>query len=147
MNAPCSGAICILEIPPSFAVSPISASCTASGGVPCATRYSWISGDRKNDFGASAIGAERRWERSRSADAGATRSGGLWVGPGGPGPAWPGSNGLTFFRYHQELDDTWHTSQDGRLGRDRTRGGDRRRRDPGGRGLSGRVAGLQPLPG
>ena len=39
MNAPCSGEICIIEMPPSSAVSSISACCTASGGVPCATRY------------------------------------------------------------------------------------------------------------
>ena len=52
MNAPCSGAICIMAKSPTFSfVSLISACCTASGGVPWATRYSWIAGDRKNDFG------------------------------------------------------------------------------------------------
>ena len=52
-NAPCSGAICIPATAPSAAVSSISASCTASGGVPCSTRYSWISGVRRNDLGAA----------------------------------------------------------------------------------------------
>jgi hypothetical protein len=36
MNAPCSGEICIIAIG-SCAVSSMSACCTASGGVPCAT--------------------------------------------------------------------------------------------------------------
>ena len=52
MNAPCSGEICIIAIG-SCAVSSINACCTASGGVPCATTYSWISGVRKNDLGAA----------------------------------------------------------------------------------------------
>src|SRR5689334_7643378 len=52
MNAPCSGEICIIAIGNS-AVSSISACCTASGGVPCATTYWWISGVRKNDLGAA----------------------------------------------------------------------------------------------
>ena len=56
MNAPCSGEICMIEMPPSAAVFSINASWTASGSVPCATRYRWISGDKKNDFGPSAIG-------------------------------------------------------------------------------------------
>ena len=50
MNVPCSGEICIIAIG-SAAVSSMSACCTASGGVPCATTYSWISGVRKNDLG------------------------------------------------------------------------------------------------
>src|SRR4029079_1522744 len=55
MNAPCSGAICIIEMPPSSDVRSISDCCTSSGGVPCATRYWWISGVRLKDFGWSAM--------------------------------------------------------------------------------------------
>src|SRR5262245_39028851 len=52
MKAPCSGAICITEMPPSFAVSSISARATSSGGAPCATRYSWSAGVIGVCFGA-----------------------------------------------------------------------------------------------
>ena len=38
MNAPCSGEICMIEMPPSAAVFSISACWTASGSVPCSTR-------------------------------------------------------------------------------------------------------------
>src|SRR4051812_36833181 len=53
MNAPCSGAICIMLTPPSSAVVWIRPCCTVSGGVPCATRYSWISDPRKKDLGSA----------------------------------------------------------------------------------------------
>src|SRR2546421_3433073 len=51
-SAPCSGAICIIAMSPSAAVSAIRSRSILSGGVPWATRYSWISGDRWNDFGS-----------------------------------------------------------------------------------------------
>ena len=53
MNAPCSGAICIMLMPPSSAVVRIRSCCTASGGVPWATRYSWTSAPRKKDLGSA----------------------------------------------------------------------------------------------
>src|SRR5512134_174858 len=55
MKAPCSGAICIIAIGPSFAVASISERCTASGGAPCATRYSCSAGVMGVCLGASAI--------------------------------------------------------------------------------------------
>src|SRR6478672_5986056 len=54
MNAPCSGEICMIAIGSSD-VSAISACCTASGGVPCAMTYWWISGVRKNDLGSAMV--------------------------------------------------------------------------------------------
>jgi hypothetical protein len=38
MNAPCSGAICIIEMPPSASVSEMRPRCTSSSGGAWATR-------------------------------------------------------------------------------------------------------------
>src|SRR5919106_3504148 len=56
MNAPCSGAICILLTPPSAAVSSISRCWMSSGGVPWPTMYAWSSSLNQGDFDATSAG-------------------------------------------------------------------------------------------
>ena len=70
MNAPCSGEICMIEMPPSSWVSSIRACWISSIGVLCPIMYSWISGLRLKDLG-SAMAARPstgftspRWPRS-----------------------------------------------------------------------------------
>ena len=59
MNAPCSGEICMIEMPPSATVSSMSACWISSIGVLCSSMYPWISGLRLKDLG-SAMAAQYR---------------------------------------------------------------------------------------